>query len=97
MGTEGNLYIDRGMYRWQERSAGKGSTPPPPVEKRAPAVDMTFYHVANFLDCIRSRKTPNSDVVSGHRSALASHLGKIAYLRKERVTFDPAKEKGVMG
>jgi hypothetical protein len=36
-------------------------------------------------------------VVSGHRSALASHLGKIAYLRKERVTFDPAKEKGVMG
>ncbi len=93
MGTEGNLYIDRSRYVWTERGAGKGSTPAPPTERRADPVDMTFYHVKNFLECLRSRQQPNSDVVSGHRSALASHLGKMAYLRKARVTFDPAKEK----
>jgi hypothetical protein len=31
--------------------------------------------------------------VSGHRSALASHLGKIAYMQKKRIVFDPAKER----
>ena len=29
----------------------------------------------------------------GHRSALASHLGKMAYLKKDRVTFNPAGER----
>ena len=50
-------------------------------------------HVRNFVACVKSRKTPNSDVVSGHRSALASNLGKIAYLQKKRITFNPATEK----
>ena len=31
--------------------------------------------------------------VAGHRSALASNLGKIAYLKKQRATFDPAGER----
>ncbi len=56
--------------------------------------DITVDHVKNFLECLRSRKTPNSDVLSGHRSALASHLCKLAYLQKERIKFDPASEKG---
>lgn len=93
IGTEGNLLISRGGFTWTERSPGRRQAPPPPVEQKAPPRDMTFDHVQNFLACLRSRQTPNSDVVGGHRSALASHLGKMAYLRKERVTFDPAKEK----
>jgi hypothetical protein len=50
-------------------------------------------HVRNFLDSVKSRHLPNSDVVSGHRSALASHLGKTAYIQKRRITFNPASEK----
>ena len=40
-----------------------------------------------------SRKRPNGDVLIGHRSAQASHLGNIAYLEKRRIDFDPVREE----
>ena len=60
---------------------------------RKATVSLETEHVKSFLECLKSRKTPNSDVIGGHRSALASHLGKMAYLKKQRVTFDPTSEK----
>jgi len=41
-----------------------------------------------FLHCLRSRSLPNGDVAIGHRSALASHLGNIAALKKSRVVVE---------
>jgi hypothetical protein len=54
---------------------------------------MTLDHVNNFLDCVRTRKLPNGDVLIGHRSAQASHLGNIAYVEKRRIDFDPLREE----
>src|SRR5215510_8774394 len=92
MGTKGRLYIDRGRYVYQESPAGRRAAPPPPVERKNDK-SLEQQHVRNFLDCVKSRALPNSDIVSGHRSALASNLGKIAYLQKRRITFNPASEK----
>jgi hypothetical protein len=36
-------------------------------------------HVRNWLECVRSRKTPNSEVEIGHRSSIVAHLGNIAW------------------
>ena len=47
----------------------------------------------NFLECVRSRKLPNGDVLIGHRSAQASHLGNISYMQKRRIDFDPVREE----
>lgn len=91
MGTGGRLYIDRGGYTWQD-PAVRRVAPTPPVERKT-SEDLNTAHVINFLECVRSRKRPNSDVVSAHRSALASHLGKIAYIEKRRVTYNPEVEK----
>jgi len=91
MGTGGRLYIDRGGYTFQE-AAQRRQAPPEPITGKA-AMALETEHVRNFIACVKSRKTPNSDVVSGHRSALASNLGKIAYLKKQRATFDPAGER----
>jgi predicted dehydrogenase len=91
MGTGGRLEINRGGYTFQEQTPRKAA-PAEPVTRKATA-SLEASHVRNFLDCLKSRQTPNSDVVGGHRSALASHLGKLAYLKKQRVTFDPASEK----
>ena len=55
--------------------------------------DQTIDHVENFLDCCRSRKLPNGDVQIGHRSAMASHLGNIAYVQKRTLHFDPDREE----
>jgi hypothetical protein len=54
---------------------------------------LTLDHVKNFLECVRSRQRPNGDVLIGHRSAQASHLGNIAYLEKRRIGFDPVREE----
>ena len=49
--------------------------------------DIDMDHVQNFMDSVRSRKMPNGDVLVGHRSAQASHLGNIAYMQKRRIDF----------
>src|SRR6267378_1883003 len=36
-------------------------------------------HMANFVDCVRSRKTPNAPVEVGYRTAVAAHMANMAY------------------
>jgi predicted dehydrogenase len=48
-------------------------------------------HMANWIDCIRSRKTPNAPVEIGYRSAVAAHMANMAYREKKRVTLEMAK------
>jgi predicted dehydrogenase len=48
-------------------------------------------HMANWIDCVRTRKTPNASVDIGYRSALAAHMANIAYRQRERVTLEIAK------
>ncbi|MFB3777845.1 MAG: Gfo/Idh/MocA family protein [Bryobacteraceae bacterium] len=87
-GTEGRLYIDRRRYEFTP--AGRGAQPT--VVKAYPE-ELTVSHVKNFLECVRSRKLPAGDVLIGHRSAQASHLGNISYVQKRRLNFDPVREE----
>src|ERR1039458_2363041 len=70
-----------------------------PVGRGAQTVTVKAFsnldqdHVGNFLECVRSRKRPNGDVLIGHRSAQASHLGNISYMQKRRIDFDPVREE----
>jgi predicted dehydrogenase len=48
-------------------------------------------HMQNFIDCVKSRKTPNATVEIGYRSAVAAHMANLAYLRKDRLTWETAK------
>jgi hypothetical protein len=48
-------------------------------------------HMANWIDSIRTRKTPNANVELGYRSALAAHMANIAYRQRQRVTLETAK------
>jgi predicted dehydrogenase len=49
-------------------------------------------HMANWIDCIRSRKAPNAPVEIGYRSAVAAHMANLAYRNKERITLEAAKK-----
>jgi predicted dehydrogenase len=86
-GTQGRLYIDRRRYEFTP--AGRGAQPT--VVKAYPE-ELTLSHVKNFMECVRSRKLPAGDVLIGHRSAQASHLGNISYVEKRRLNFDPIRE-----
>jgi predicted dehydrogenase len=85
-GTEGRLVISRARFEVFEP---KGAAPIATVQASG---NMDQDHMQNFLDCMRSRKLPNGDVLIGHRSAQASHLGNIAYVEKRRIQFDPVRE-----
>jgi predicted dehydrogenase len=86
-GTLGKLYIDRGRYEFTPlgRNAQKTTV--------QASTDIEMDHIKNFLDCVKSRKLPNGDVLIGHRSAQASHLGNISYMQKRRIDFDPLREE----
>jgi predicted dehydrogenase len=85
-GTEGRLVITRARFDVFEP---KNPTPIASVEASG---SMDQDHVQNFVDCVKSRQLPNGDVLIGHRSAQASHLGNIAYVEKRRIQFDPVRE-----
>lgn len=49
----------------------------------------TTSHIANWLDCVRSRQTPNAPIESGHQHAVATILAAKALETGRRVKYDP--------
>lgn len=78
-GEKGRLNIFRGGYRFLAREGGE------PVAAKG---GEEVAHMANFLECVRSRKEPNANVVDGHYAAMACHVGNIAYKERKRVAWD---------
>jgi len=45
-------------------------------------------HLQNWLDCMASRKAPNATEVDGHYSAMACHIGNLAYQKNECIGWN---------
>ena len=54
--------------------------------------DQFVPHVRNFIDCVKSRATPTSDLASGHRTALPCHLANISMRLGRSLRWDDAKQ-----
>ncbi len=50
-------------------------------------------HARNFLDCVKSRKEPNSDLESGHRIVTVCHLANISLRTGRKIRWDAEKEE----
>jgi hypothetical protein len=50
-------------------------------------------HVRDFLDCVKSRKQPLSDLESAHRVATVCHLANISLRLGRRLRWDAKKEE----
>jgi predicted dehydrogenase len=65
------------------------------VEQRAlapdsmPDQDVLTTHMANWLDCLRSRKLPNADIQFGHQHAVAVIMAAAALHTGGRQAYDP--------
>ena len=55
--------------------------------------DESTLHMQNFLDCMQSRKQPNSPVELGNRVLVGAHLANESFRSGKRVTWDPIKWK----
>jgi predicted dehydrogenase len=84
MGTEATLYIDRGRYEIHPERASKlpsselvlGSGPRGADFYDQP--DGETLHLANWIECIRSREMPNAPAEAGVSAAAAAHLANLS-------------------
>ncbi|GAA4424464.1 Gfo/Idh/MocA family oxidoreductase [Pontibacter saemangeumensis] len=53
---------------------------------------MTSLHMRNWMECVRSRKTPNASVRAGYNHSIANIMTRVAMETGKRVTFDDAKQ-----
>jgi predicted dehydrogenase len=88
-GVDATLYINRQYFEIGAEKGKKGSEPQR-VESGNRQGDA---HVRNFLDCVKSRKTPNSDIEIGHRSTSTCLLGNVALRSGRRIVWDAKTEK----
>jgi predicted dehydrogenase len=68
-GTKGTLFVDRGGFEFTPEPERVGDETAPPTEKaiRSEGSPQHYPHVRNFLDCIKSRQLPASDIEIAHR------------------------------
>jgi predicted dehydrogenase len=71
-----------------------------PSLRTAPLEDMTGdaneqyrLHARDFLDCVKSRRAPISDLPSSHRTATACHLANLSLRLGRQLRWDAAKEE----
>ncbi len=57
---------------------------------------LTSGHMRNWMECVRSRKTPNASVEAGYNHATAICMTIAAIQTGQRVTFDDKKQKVVV-
>jgi predicted dehydrogenase len=55
--------------------------------------DQYVQHTRNFLDCIKSRSQPNSDLESAHRVATVCHLANISLRTGRKIRWDADSEQ----
>ena len=89
-GTEGFMYVGRHGGGWQAYdSSGE-------LVRSEYGRQGDKEHQDNFIDCIRNRKKPNTDVEQGHYSVLLCHLANISYRAgNQKLTLDPKTESFV--
>ena len=49
-------------------------------------------HLRNWIDCIKSRATPNAPIEVGHRSVTVCHLANISRDLGRKIRWDPRTE-----
>ena len=101
--TRGYSAVDEPVYLREVRAS---QDPPPPWQdvKRKERRSRAQYqvgegsvqhvaHVRNFIDCVRSREKPASDIETGHYSTSAPHLANIALKLGRKIEWDWKKER----
>ena len=102
-GDAGRIFVNRGTISGKPVEDLKDQPLPPEKYRlyahdnpsrpqRAGKLDAIINHMGNFFDCVKTRQTPLSDVVSQHRSATACHLGNISIRLGRKLQWDPAAE-----
>lgn len=58
---------------------------------------MTSLHIRNWMECIRSRKQPNANVMAGYNHSIANIMTTAALRTGKFVTFDEQRQEVLAG
>ena len=97
-GTEGTLWIDgnnaeRGLKIIPEPDKVRTKDVEEITIEREGDADMN--HLANWIECIRSRKKPNCDVQDGFHGAATASMAVISYFEGRRIRWDEDRQMAV--
>jgi predicted dehydrogenase len=85
-GMDATLKIDRDGFSVHREGVPSEQNP---VLKSTSFRDGTIDHMANFFECIKSRKDPNAPVETGVAAARAGQIGNLAYNKGGMITWPP--------
>jgi len=88
-GENGWIHVDRG----DKITASKPELISEELGADKKALYKSTNHIGNFLECIRTRKETITPVEVAHRSISVGLLGEIAMTTKQKIQWDPEKEK----
>jgi len=90
IGSDGWIWVTRGILQASDRQLRTDKLP-----ESAPRVYVSNDYIANFIDCVKTRKPPICPAEVGHRSASLCHLGVISIRLGRKLNWDPAREQFV--
>ena len=92
IGTDGWIQVARGA---QHNAASDPAFDPKvllePLVPEPESLQVSTNHSANFIDAVKTRKTPVSNIADAVRSDILSLLCDIAVRTGEKITWDPVK------
>ena len=92
IGEYGTLVVDRGgwevIVETKSTSAKEGLVDLHFPRATTPGLDL---HVANFIDCLKTRNKPNCDIEIGAHIARFSQMGNIAFRLDRKIVWDSDK------
>jgi predicted dehydrogenase len=94
-GTKGTLKVDRAhlaVYSEETPNEPGTLTPKPELVVRSHK-DGSASHLENFLECMRTRKTPTAPMRVAHEAARASHLCNLSFRWGKPVRWNEDRHK----
>ena len=94
-GERGIMKISRNKFVTDPVGLVEDSPDPAIAEKWNGSRFVARPHLENWIDCIRTRNTPNAPVEVGHRSVSVCHLANLVRELNRPLHWDPADEQFV--
>jgi predicted dehydrogenase len=92
-GQRGKLFMTRNRLRTEPAELAHGAPAPLPIFGTWHGNGSDVQpHLQNWIDCIKTRATPNAPIEVGHRSVTVCHLANITRQLGRRVRWDPLTE-----
>jgi predicted dehydrogenase len=94
-GTDATMFLDRQGFEIvpEKRKTGDATVERTEAMKVESSNSHAQDHLLDFIDCVKTRRTPIADIEIGHRSTTTALLGTIAYRTGRRIQWDAARER----